>query len=163
VGLSEAAGGEFPIVAQDVIDPSPAALRIREVYDRQAKERQRASGGDHKEKAVVENLPQPDASRSRDAARKAVGVSGKGVLCRPSKRPAQAATAECDENTCRKVFVISEAVALGEAVEAAYKPVAEASKKKGKQTGGKTCKGRSESVAAGGRKTERPIPTLPST
>jgi hypothetical protein len=25
------------------------------------------------------------------------------------------------------------------------------------------CKGRSESVAAGGRKTERPIPTLPST
>jgi len=31
-----------------------------------AKERQRATGGNRKQKAVVENLPQPD--RARDAA-----------------------------------------------------------------------------------------------
>lgn len=53
------------------------AARARELYDQQAKERQRASGGNHKQKAVVENLPQPD--RARDAAGKAVGVSGRSV------------------------------------------------------------------------------------
>jgi hypothetical protein len=55
------------------------AARARELYDEQAKERQRASGGNHKQKAVVENLPQPESTKARDAAGKAVGVSGRSV------------------------------------------------------------------------------------
>ncbi len=39
--------------------------------------------------------------------------------------------AECDENTCRKSFTPSEAVAMGEAVEAAYRPTAEQAKAAG--------------------------------
>lgn len=59
------------------------AARVREMYDRAAKERQKASGGDRKsakEKSVVEKIPQPAAgTKSRDAAGKAVGVNGKYV------------------------------------------------------------------------------------
>jgi hypothetical protein len=54
------------------------AARAREMYDRQAKERQRASGGDHK-KAVPEKLPEPVKGDSRDLAGKAAGVSGRSV------------------------------------------------------------------------------------
>ena len=62
--------------------PSQAAMcaaRAREIYEKQAKDRQRASGGDQSKKAVVENLPQPEATKARDAAGKAFGVSGKSV------------------------------------------------------------------------------------
>jgi excisionase family DNA binding protein len=58
---------------------SMVAARAREVYDRAAKERQRASGGDHKKKAVPANLPEPPRSDSRDVAGKAVGVGGRSV------------------------------------------------------------------------------------
>ena len=52
--------------------------RARELYDRQAKERQRASGGDRtSKKAVPANLPEPLKGDARDQAGKAVGVSGK--------------------------------------------------------------------------------------
>jgi hypothetical protein len=53
--------------------------KIRAVYDEQAKERQRASGGDHTQKPVMENFPQPDGITARDAAGSAVGVSGKTI------------------------------------------------------------------------------------
>lgn len=59
-----------------------AAARAREIYDRAAKERQKASGGDRKSgdrKSVVENLPQPNDGKSRDQAGRAFGVSGKLV------------------------------------------------------------------------------------
>jgi len=49
----------------------------RKFYDDAAKERQRASGGDHTKGAVMENVPQPDVGTARDQAGKAVGVSGK--------------------------------------------------------------------------------------
>jgi hypothetical protein len=58
---------------------SMCAARARELYEQQAKERQRAAGGDHNKKAVVENLPQADSAKARDAAGKAFGVSGKSV------------------------------------------------------------------------------------
>jgi hypothetical protein len=60
---------------------SMCAARAREVYELQAKERQQASGGDQSKKkiAVVENLPQPEAIKARDAAGKAFGVSGRSV------------------------------------------------------------------------------------
>jgi len=58
---------------------SMVAARVREFYDNAAKERQRASGGDQKAKAVVEKLPQPDTGKARDQAGKAAGVSGKMV------------------------------------------------------------------------------------
>lgn len=60
---------------------SMVAARVREIYDSAAKERQKASGGDRKSngKSVVENLPQPNAGKSRDKAGEAVGVSGKSV------------------------------------------------------------------------------------
>jgi len=54
---------------------SMVAARAREFYDRAAKERM-AEGGRHKAK---ENLPYPEAGQARDAAGKAVGVSGKSV------------------------------------------------------------------------------------
>ena len=44
--------------------------------------------------------------------------------------------AECDENTCRLPFAPTEAVAIGEDIEAAYKPVAEEKQKEGRQKGG---------------------------
>ena len=62
---------------------SMVAARARDYYDEQAKERMKAGGGDHKSakaKSGKENLPYPvDAGQSRDAAGKAVGVSGKSV------------------------------------------------------------------------------------
>jgi len=69
------------------LSPTQLAMvgaRVREIYDEQAKERQRDSGGDQKrkiEKAVVENFPQPlpDSQRARDAAGQSVGVSGKSI------------------------------------------------------------------------------------
>lgn len=55
--------------------------RARSLYDRQAKERQKASGGDRKTtKSVVVNLPQPnDSGKARDQVGKVVGVSGKTI------------------------------------------------------------------------------------
>ncbi len=41
-----------------------------------------------------------------------------------------------DENTCRKPFDPFEAVEIGKAIEAAYKPVAEAKKAEGRKAGG---------------------------
>ena len=50
------------------------AVTIKPMFEEQAKERQRAAGGDHK--AVVADLPQADAGKkSRDQAAAAVGVS----------------------------------------------------------------------------------------
>jgi hypothetical protein len=58
------------------------AARVREMYDKAAKDRQKEAGKQHgrgKEK-VVEKVPQPnDGTKSRDAAGKAVGVNGKYV------------------------------------------------------------------------------------
>ena len=55
------------------------AARARSYYDEQAKRRQRESGGD--KRAVPANLPEPSKPHTdaRDAAGKAVGVSGKSV------------------------------------------------------------------------------------
>jgi hypothetical protein len=55
------------------------AARAREIYEKAAKERMSAGGGD--KKSGVENLPPPieNASTARDAAGKAFGVSGKSV------------------------------------------------------------------------------------
>lgn len=68
------------------LTPSQLAMvgaRARALYDAQAKARQVEAGGDKKSanRSVVENLPQPieDSSRARDAAGKAVGVSGKSI------------------------------------------------------------------------------------
>ncbi len=55
------------------------AAKAREFYDQQAKERQRAAGGDHKKKPLPENLPEAVPTDARDAAGKAVGVSGRTV------------------------------------------------------------------------------------
>lgn len=49
------------------------------MYDDDAKKRQRAAGGSHSEKALVENFPQADSGKARDKAGKAVGVSGRSV------------------------------------------------------------------------------------
>ena len=56
--------------------------RARAEYDRQAKERQRASGGDRKSagaKSVQVNLPEPIKSQARDEVGKTVGVSGSTI------------------------------------------------------------------------------------
>ena len=53
------------------------AARFRAYYDRQARERQAAAGGNHDELPLMENLPQ--AGTARDAAGKEFGVSGKSV------------------------------------------------------------------------------------
>lgn len=60
---------------------SMVAARARELYDQQAKERQREAGKTHGRGKVVENLPQaiPAGDNARDAAGKAVGVSGRSV------------------------------------------------------------------------------------
>lgn len=58
---------------------SMCAARARDIYEREAKERQKASGGDQSKKAVPENLPEPKKGDARDAAGKAFGVSGKSV------------------------------------------------------------------------------------
>ncbi|MEM6778216.1 MAG: hypothetical protein AAF670_11220 [Planctomycetota bacterium] len=59
------------------LSPSQAAMcaaRAREVFDQQAKERQKRKPAG----SVVENLPQQD-TKARDAAGKAFGVSGRSV------------------------------------------------------------------------------------
>jgi hypothetical protein len=57
--------------------------RAREIYNRQAKERQRASGGDRKGARAISvpvNLPEPIVGGdARDQAGKAVGVSGRSI------------------------------------------------------------------------------------
>jgi len=53
------------------------AARAREIYERQAKERQSAGGGDKSKEAGKENLPEALKGQARDAAGKAFGVSGK--------------------------------------------------------------------------------------
>jgi hypothetical protein len=56
------------------------AARAREIYEREAKERQKAGGGDHSKKAVMENFPEPQVKgNARDIAGKAFNVSGKSV------------------------------------------------------------------------------------
>jgi len=58
-----------------------AAARTKEIYEEQAKERQKESGKIHgrgKEK-VVENFPQPISGKARDQAGEALNVSGKSV------------------------------------------------------------------------------------
>ncbi|VTT99063.1 unnamed protein product [Gemmataceae bacterium] len=58
------------------------AARAREIYDRDAKDRQKAAGGDRKSaaaKSVQANLPEPIREQARDQAGKALGVSGKTV------------------------------------------------------------------------------------
>ena len=47
-----------------------------EFYEKAAKERQRAAGGDHKAKALVQNLSPALRGKSRDHIGAAVGVSG---------------------------------------------------------------------------------------
>lgn len=61
---------------------SMVGARARDLYDRAAKERQKASGGDRKSgkaKSVQENLPEPISGQARDAVGKAVGVSGRMI------------------------------------------------------------------------------------
>jgi len=56
------------------------AGRVREVYERAAKERQVEAGKNHGRGKVVATSPQPiDSGKSRDTAGKSVGVSGKSV------------------------------------------------------------------------------------
>lgn len=66
-----------------VLQPSQLAMvaaRVRSVYDAQAKARKVESGKEHGRGKVPENLPEPiPRSDARDAAGKAVGVSGKTV------------------------------------------------------------------------------------
>lgn len=55
------------------------ADKVREYHDKQAKERKKAGGGDRKSsgaKIGCGNVTTTDPGRSRDAAGKAVGVSG---------------------------------------------------------------------------------------
>lgn len=73
------------------------AARAREVYDQAAKERQRASGGDHKQKPVVEDLPQPGSAR--DAAGKAVGRPQQGVEDLP--QPIHGVAADQGDAECK--------------------------------------------------------------
>jgi hypothetical protein len=61
-----------------------AGARMRELYDRQAKERMRQGGGDRKSEGAgsgKEHLPDPipDAGQARDQVGKLVGVSGKTI------------------------------------------------------------------------------------
>lgn len=49
---------------------------------------------------------------------------------------APSSTLEADENTCRKAFNPCEAVAIGEAIEKAYRPTAESKKTEGRKRGG---------------------------
>lgn len=54
------------------------AARTRAIYDRQARERQ-GHGQTAPGQTLTENLPEASKGESRDAAGKAVGVSGKSV------------------------------------------------------------------------------------
>ena len=64
-------------------DSAMVADKAREYYDKQAKERQKRKPVD----SVVENLPQQTHERARDAAGKALGVSGRSVDERVSNGP----------------------------------------------------------------------------
>lgn len=55
------------------------AARLRPYYEARAKERQRESGGDVRNKTVVEKIPQPAQAKARDDAGKAAGVNGRYV------------------------------------------------------------------------------------
>ena len=58
------------------------AAKVREIYDRAAKDRQKGSGGDKKSataKSVVTTVPQPISGKSRDKACATVGVGGTTV------------------------------------------------------------------------------------
>jgi hypothetical protein len=87
------------------------AARARELYEKRARERMnegQKSGGRGNKKNSVEPSPQSlDAGKARDEAGKVFGVSGKSVAV------GKALQAERDENTCRKEFALSEAVAVG--------------------------------------------------
>lgn len=100
---------------------SMVAARVRSVYDAQAKARMvegAAKGGQSKGR---ENLPHPSEVRARDAAGKAVGVSGKSVdfatrvltLGRfagvPSQRLIERGSAEREFGTCSEfAFIVSQ-------------------------------------------------------
>jgi ParB-like chromosome segregation protein Spo0J len=59
---------------------SMVGARMREIYDRQAKERQVESGKNHGKGKVPVNLPEPiSKGDSRDIVGKLVGVSGKSI------------------------------------------------------------------------------------
>jgi len=63
------------------LNPSQLAMvgaRAREIYDREAKDRQKVRKG-NQAGATVENLPQLDSGKARDAVGKAIGVSGKTI------------------------------------------------------------------------------------
>ncbi len=103
------------------LTPSQLAMvgaRARDIYDRQAKERQKDSGKVHgrgKEKVPV-NLPEPFKADARDLAGKAVGVSGKLV----------------DYATKVIADAVPELVkVIGERLEALERPKAKARKTKG--------------------------------
>lgn len=53
--------------------------KAREIYDRQAKDRQRKAGGNRTGTALPETLPEALKGDARDIAGKAVGVSGRTV------------------------------------------------------------------------------------
>ena len=55
------------------------ASKLLPYYAAQAKERQRESGGDVRNKTVEEKIPQPRKSQSRDEAGKAAGVNHRYV------------------------------------------------------------------------------------
>lgn len=66
------------------LTPSQLAMvgaRAREIYDREAKDRQKAHGGTApgKSKTLPANLPEVKSGDSRDAVGKAIGVSGKSI------------------------------------------------------------------------------------
>ena len=61
------------------------AARAREIYERQAKERQQTRVG-KQPGAEVENFPQLDKGKARDKAGAAFGVSGKLNLFRSNTR-----------------------------------------------------------------------------
>lgn len=71
------------------LDESQRAMvggRMRSFFDKEAKGRQKASGGNQKTKAVPEKLPEPVKGDSRDKAGEAVNVSGKTIGGRDQKR-----------------------------------------------------------------------------
>lgn len=58
------------------------AARARDIYEKQAKERQKVRKGDQPG-ATPENLPELKPTDARDAAGKAFGVSGQPIEDRP--------------------------------------------------------------------------------
>ncbi|WP_143166025.1 hypothetical protein [Desulfofustis glycolicus] len=58
---------------------SLVAAKARDIWDRQARERQVAAQNNDAARAVKENLPEQTKGQSRDQAGKALGISGKTV------------------------------------------------------------------------------------